>query len=411
MDSLNLSIEKQPHETDYEYIGRLCDHRNSLGLSWKELAEHANKELKLSYTESWYRKNYNKGAFTKVEETIDEDYTLDTWQDSLNAREEDLKEKLHKINLRRAEVADLVCQNNSYIRRLSREQTIKEVAHDYAQLMCQCKRLITPFETIRASQVSKKGLLLLSDWHYGMEFENPWNKYNPDICKQRVSFLRDKVIDLIKLNKITDLVILDLGDLIAGRIHSQIKIESRFDVITQTMDVCEILAELLTDLSVHCNIKFYSSLDNHSRLEPNKKESLELETLARLIPWYLTERLAHNQNVEICSNEYGEDIITCNVFEKNIAGVHGDADKPQSVLERISLLTRQYYHMLCTAHLHHFFCDEVNETLIIGNPSLMGTDNYSTKLRLTSEPAQVFIISNKNNLAESIHRIVLNNCI
>ena len=142
---------------------------------------------------------------------------------------------------------------------------------------------------------------------YGLIVDNYWNKYNPDIAKDKISKLRDKVIKYCQFNDVSDLYITELGDAIAGRIHETIKYQSRFDVITQIMQISEIIAEMITDLSKYFKIHYYSCLDNHSRLEPNKKAALDLESLARIIPWYLKERVG--SFIEINNNKYGEDII------------------------------------------------------------------------------------------------------
>jgi len=62
--------------------------------------------------------------------------------------------------------------------------------------------------------------------------------------------------------------------LIAGRIHLTIRFNSRIDVITQTIEVSELLAEFIDELSTYVPIDYYSVIDNHSRLEPNKKDAL-----------------------------------------------------------------------------------------------------------------------------------------
>ena len=134
---------------------------------------------------------------------------------------------------------------------------------------------------------------------------------------------------------------------------------------------------------------------------------MDLESLARLIPWYLVERLKDNDCIEICDNKFGADIITCEVAGHKVIGVHGDNDQPRTALERLSLMTHEHYDMLCTAHLHHFSCDENHQTIIVSNSSLMGVDRYAEKLRLTSDPSQTFIVSTPENICECIYRVVL----
>ena len=160
-------------------------------------------------------------------------------------------------------------------------------------------------------------------------------------------------------------------------------------------------------MSTYCYIDYYDCLDNHSRLEPNKNDSLDLESMVRIIPWYLKERLCKNNGIKIHENEFGADIITCNVLGHDIIGVHGDNDRPATALDKLTLMTHRHYDMLCTAHLHHFNADEKNQTLIVSNGSLMGVDSYAEKLRLTSDPSQTFITVSEKNVAECIYRIVL----
>ena len=251
----------------------------------------------------------------------------------------------------------------------------------------------------------KEAVLLLSDWHYGIEFNNKWNVYNPDIAKERVTRLYKKVVSHCMDNDISHIHVLNLADLIAGRIHLTIRLESRIDVITQIMEVSELLAQFLNNLTRYFEVDYYSCLDNHSRVEPNKSDSLDLESLCRITDWYLKERLGDTVNIH--DNKFGDDIITLNVLGHPIIGVHGDKDRQNSVIEKMTLFTRQSYDLACTAHMHHFSADEHTGTVLISNGALMGCDTYSKNLRLYSDPSQTLIIVSKENVTECVYRIVL----
>lgn len=399
----SLDLNQLDNESENEYIKRICSIKDTIGMTWKQVADHLNNSLSYDYCESWYRKNYKAGNFDidVGSVTVSSDDYYETADSVI------YDDKLRQLMLKKVEVSDLVTQNNAYIRRLSREQTIKDIARDYAATMNKDKILDGPFFQTVEQINDAEGILLLSDWHYGMVCDNAWNKFNPEICKERVNKLLKKVIDIVKKNRLDKVHVLDLADLIAGRIHTQIRIESRFDVITQTMQVAEILAEFLNDLSHYCGVSFYSCLDNHSRLEPNKKESLDLESLARIIPWYLKDRLKGNDFIEICNNKFSEDIITCTVAGHNVIGAHGDNDNPVNGIDKLTLMTHQHYDLFCTAHFHHMTMNEKNHCLIVGNSSLMGTDSYAEKLRLSSDPSQTFIVATPENVCECIYRIVL----
>ena len=48
--------------------------------------------------------------------------------------------------------------------------------------------------------------------------------------------------------------------------------------------------------------RYYDCDDNHSRVEPNKKESIALETLTRITHWYLVSRFENRPDVTIHNN-------------------------------------------------------------------------------------------------------------
>lgn len=385
-------LKRFEDETENEYINRICSlkTKNQLTLSWRMLADFLNEQLDMNRSEKWYRTHYYNGDFEVNIENPSPEETM-----------------LMKIGKLKVKAADERNQARAYIRRLAREETLKEIAANYASELKDSKPLLTTSNLQFIEDSENSGILLISDWHYGMVCDNYWNKFDPEICRSRVSQLQKKTIELIHQENIHELTVLNLSDLIAGRIHSQIRIESRYNAVQQTMHVAEILAEFLTNLSAHCNIQYYDCLDNHSRVEPDKNDSLDLESFVLMIPWYLKARLQENIHVYINGNEFGPDIITCTVAGHNIIGVHGHDDSPVTVLDKLSLMTHRHYELMCLAHRHHFQCDEQHQTLIVSNASLMGVDSYSEKHRLTSYPSQTFIKSTRENVCESIHRIVL----
>ena len=339
-----------------------------------------------TYKEGYFRHNY--GDAVRLQQTNDQ-----------------YEDKLLELKKERVKISDERTQNNAYIRRLAREDTIKEIALAYAEKMTSKKFLDIP-KAIKDTS-NRDAILCISDWHYGIEVENALNSYNPEICRERVTKLVVKTLQHCRAYGIKHINLLNLGDLIAGRIHLTLRLESRFDVVTQIMDVSEILAEMIAALSSELKVDYYSCIDNHSRLEPNKTDSLELETLARITDWYLKTRLIANPNVEFKNNIFGPEIITLNCRGHNIAAVHGDTDSPTAASTSIARLTRDTYDLVLMAHRHHFAADELNETLVVSNSSLMGTDQYAFRLRLSAQPSQNLIIVSNDNVTEAIHRIAL----
>lgn len=398
VDLKDIDYKRLDDETEEEYTLRICSLKEEKRLYWEEVAEIINKELDLDYSESRYRKLY--AAYKKgKEDAVKEDDGSEIPEIS-----EYMRQKI-ELQKERVKISDERVQTNAYIRQLAREETIKEIASKCAQEM-NSKKLLDGSKNPITFNGDNSAICCISDWHYGMDIKNYWNTYNPEIAKERVAKLRDEVREKCLINGVKDLHVVNLSDLIAGRIHLGLRLESRFDVITQVMQVSEILAEFLNDLANDFEIHYYDCLDNHSRLEPNKKDAMDLESLARVIPWYLKERLG--DRIVVHENEFDEGIITFSCHGYNICGVHGDRDKTNKVIENMSLLTHRHYDLIVTAHLHHFSADESRETLMVSNGSLMGTDTFAKQLRLSSRASQNLIILTDENVMECLYRIVLN---
>lgn len=391
---VNEKYQRLEGESDEDYKIRICSYRIPDRLKWDEIADIINEELDLNYTESKYRKEY--ATYLKGYNDRDKEEAISPEISDLIAAKIELQKEKVKLSDERV-------QTNAYIRQLAREETIKEIAQTVANQMNDKKML--PIYKRASKSGDKEAILEISDWHYGIECENYWNKYTPEIAKGRVAKLRDKAIEYCRINNVRKIHVVNLADLIAGRIHLGLRLESRFDVITQTIEVSEILAEFLTALTEHVEVEYYDCLDNHSRLEPNKKDAMDLESLARIIPWYLKTRLGNR--VHINDNTIDPDIITFETMGYNIIGVHGDKDKPATVVDHLTVFTHQHYDLMLTAHLHHFSAEEKNETVVVSNGSLMGTDTFAKNLRLSSKPTQNLIIVSEDSPCEIIYRIVL----
>ena len=391
---VNEKYQRLEGESDEDYKIRICSYRIPDRLKWDEIADIINEELDLNYSESKYRKEY--ATYLKGYNDRDKEEAISPEISDLIAAKIELQKEKVKLSDERV-------QTNAYIRQLAREETIKEIAQTVANQMNDKKMLPAYQRTLKSGD--KEAILEISDWHYGIECENYWNKYNPEIAKERVAKLRDKAIEYCRINNVRKIHVVNLADLIAGRIHLGLRLESRFDVITQTIEVSEILAEFLTALTEYAEVEYYDCLDNHSRLEPNKKDAMDLESLARIIPWYLKTRLGNR--VHINDNTIDPDIITFEAMGYNIIGVHGDKDKPATVVDHLTVFTHQHYDLMLTAHLHHFSAEEKNETVVVSNGSLMGTDTFAKNLRLSSKPTQNLIIVSEDSPCEIIYRIVL----
>lgn len=378
-----------------EYVATLADLKyKGVSITWNEISQLCAEKFHSVHSESYYRKNFTK------------EYVARILSDEITSS--DLKESILELQKERVKLSDVLSQNRAYVRRLAREDTIKEIALEAAHIVKESLPLTFLNHVESPLNTEKEAILLLSDWHYGLIVDSYWNKYDVDIAEERIKFLLKEVIERCKREEISRIHVLNLGDLIAGRIHLPIRLESRVDTLTQIMKVSEILTEFLNELSNNISkVEYYSCIDNHSRVEPDKTQSLDLESLCRITDWYIKNRLEDNKRVEIHNNPYSEDIITLNVLDHKIIAVHGDKDKPSDAISKLSNFTRDTYDAVLMAHRHHFTADEECGTLVLGNGSLMGTDSYAKSLRMHSKPSQTLLFSTKERVADTIVRIVL----
>lgn len=385
------------------YAQRLCDNKVELSLTWQNIADLVNRFFDLNYSEKYYRSHYKDNTlFTDYQEATDQ-IVISGCEDAVEQTAETA------IKKERMKLSDERIQNNALLRRISREETIRELGIEAANIVAQkCPLYISEVPEVTGN-TEKVGILQLSDWHYGIVIDTIYNQYNPEIARNRVAQLISKVKEIIKKEKISYLYVFNLGDMIAGNIHLTIRLNSRINVLNQIMEVSELVAEAIASLSTCVEgIEYYAALDNHSRIDPIRENSLDLESLCRITTWYMKERLKDQHHVLIhTTNKYGPDIITTSIWDHKVAAVHGHKDKPEKVVDNLVLMTKQDFDLILTSHFHHFQADEKNEVLVLCNSSLMGTDDYAQKLRLSAKPSQNFIVATPKNIAEQIYRIVL----
>ncbi|MBO5712260.1 MAG: hypothetical protein J6R47_05415 [Acholeplasmatales bacterium] len=405
---MNLQITKLEGESNIEYIYRVCSMKDAHNLTWTQIRDIVNAELGYEYSESWYRKGYKNNSFPISANDTSEIRYSEVEDPKIN----ELRDTLFELKKERIKNSDERNQIMAATRKIAREETLLEIAKEVAETL-KTKPVLPNYEYI-VNTGNKSAILEISDWHYGIEINNPWNKYDLDIAKDRIIKLRSRVVEKLRDNNVKTLYIANLGDLISGRIHETIRIQNRIDVITQCLEVAEILVEFITYLSQYANIKYISTSDNHSRVEPKKELSLDLESLTRIIEPLVEARIKNIQyenkkckNVEFLKSPFGPDIATFNIGNYKIGAVHGHKDSPKLVVNNVSLMTQANYDLILTAHLHHFSADESYNTVVISNGSLMGVDDYAESLRLMNKPSQNFIVVSEESVVESIHRIVL----
>lgn len=312
-----------------------------------------------------------------------------------------VENKLSEVEIKRIELEKerikLRDEKNRYkklLRDNARDECIHELIINEVANIALKKPLINNINPI-IKNTDNTGLLQLSDWHYSIIANNFLNVYNADIFNKRIKKVVEKTIEYGDFFNIEELYILLQGDFISGGIRNIIRIQNQEDTISQVIKTSEVLAEILNTLSSYFKTNVSIVTDNHSRITPDKKDSLNEENYIRITEWFLKERFKNRRDINFLKNEIGLDISTFKIYDYTCGSIHGDKDKFNNVVNRLTTFTRKIYDYIFTSHNHHLNVEEINMVKVISNGSLSGVDEYSYDLRMSSTPLQNFIVFNK----------------
>ena len=163
-------IDKYPCEkgTSFDdYISILCKHKVLDGddISWQDIADLASHWFPVGYSRHFYSRHAEEFLSLSSEEGKSKDDELT--QEEIEDPTDIVKEQLLELQKERVKIQDERSQNRAYVRRLAREDTIKEIALE-AVLAMSAKKELEVRPPKHFWDTDKEAVLLLSDWHYGM---------------------------------------------------------------------------------------------------------------------------------------------------------------------------------------------------------------------------------------------------
>ena len=390
-------VKRGENESLLNYFNRITRDRKELDLSyeqWQELLIGENK-----YSSENCRKAYY--IISPLLEILSED-EKNRIIEGIESKEE--LERLIKANKEaslenekmKIQYQDQRREYRKYVRESGRfDHLVSELTKSVKVLNKEKPLFNTHKQKIRILE-NNEAVLMTSDWHIGANFKNYFAEYSIDIAKKRIKELTEKTVEYCLMNNISTLHIELLGDSLDGSIHTSTRIESEEDVISELMIYCEILAEMINEISIFIPyIKVHSVIGNHTRITPNKKESITKENFERLVPFYLKARLTAIDNVEITNSSIDDTIDVYEVKGQTIFCVHGDLDSPQNAVSKLSAMLKIFPDEVHMGHYHkHFEMDNYDMETVV-NGSLKGTDNYAKEKRLSGSPMQKLMIYNE----------------
>jgi len=383
---MDNNLKRLEGETQDQYFYRICSMKESLGFTWPQMTEIFNAEFGCNKGDTAYRKQW--AAFNKVFEANVDKLVGD------NAYTVELKEQLDEIYKAKRQLWDQRREYNKILASDARAENLVERLTAAAEIVP--LQNYSGMFNFKNNASNEEAILLLSDWHYGQVSNNIWNTYNTTICKERVAKLFNKVSSALQEHNVNTLHVVLLGDFVNGSIHTTSRVAAEENTCEQLMHVSEILANFINALSVYTEkINIYSTYGNHARTIQNKEDSIHSDNLERVIPWWIKQRLAFNNQISVIDSEFYE-FICFNVCGYNVVCTHGDLDQFKQLGVTInSLFSKKYGKTIdytFSGDKHHLESFEQFgiESALVG--SLCGTDEFANNKRLYSYPMQTLCI-------------------
>lgn len=305
-------------------------------------------------------------------------------------KDEEYKERIRLQDARR--------EYNKELRAEARYENLVEILQDKLSDMDVSDFVVKDTYYARNDNSTKYAVLMLSDWHYGAICDSQWNYYDTSVAKSRVQEIIDKTKHYIVALGITDLVVEINGDMIEGIINIGAKVASEESAVEQIINVSKLLSQSINSLVPYVrSIKVVTTLGNHGRLTPNKKEQFdERENFEMLIVEFL--RLTLDKSVRIIPSN-GLDFIKYTIGDKVICLSHGHHDKINSAIENMARVYKMVPDEIHLGHYHHMSDVNQSDIHIVVNGSLKGIDDFGLKAtRNITKPSQNLIVYGEDRM-------------
>lgn len=389
-ENLNLLENENSVDTpleDYLYVLGSMKADGKIKVTWEDIAELINNVYGLDHSEIWYRRHYKETEKQKLAESAE---PIEGGADVGGA-----VRFFRSIERQRLRQQD---ERRSFQREM-REASRREELFDL--IVDEVKRF-EPSEVKHAPRPVKQKAVyaMLSDLHFGIEFDNSVGKYDMEVAKERLLRYADEIKRIGSVNECPDLYLSLMGDMISGNIHGSIRVENRTDAVSQLVGVSELVSLFIKELAGAFNSVFVNSVPgNHSRLDANLDNTLRGEKLDTLVYWYAKAKLSDISNVFFVDNTLDTTIGLFEIFGKNYACVHGDMDADMRISSnRIQKLLPGKLYALLLGHMHVASLT-AEDVVYVRNGSVCGSgDDFTIKKRLFAPPVQVCLVLNEHGI-------------
>lgn len=382
---------KRNEEGITAYWIRLYKNKQLYGLTFAECGQLMNEVTGENWSEAKWRRPIEH--YLEITSYLEEENPAGLTNDALVeielAKEELKKEKVKYSDQKR--------ENMSRLRSLARlehlEDFLKQEYEVYEPVKLETKML--------KDKSDKEMIVMLSDWHIGMQIDNQFNKFNIEVAKERIGKLRERMMEKVEQDDIDTVHIAQLGDLVNGSIHISTRIANEEDIIQQIIITANLLQEFVKPLiDKGINVEYYNIIGNHGRVSPSKMETAGIdENFEKLLFTMMTTYYRDCDNFHAHDSKDG--LITAKIKNLDFCFAHGDFDKGTGIIAKLPQLFGYVFDYVLTGHLHRESIMDYGKTTHITNSALCGSDDYAMQLRLSSKPSQKILVLDDTGVIEN----------
>ena len=382
---------KRNEEGITAYWIRLYKNKQLYGLTFAECGQLMNEVTGENWSEAKWRRPIEH--YLEITSYLEEENPAGLTNDALVeielAKEELKKEKVKYSDQKR--------ENMSRLRSLARlehlEDFLKQEYEVYEPVKLETKML--------KDKSDKEMIVMLSDWHIGMQIDNQFNKFNIEVAKERIGKLRERMMEKVEQDDIGTVHIAQLGDLVNGSIHISTRIANEEDIIQQIIITANLLQEFVKPLiNKGIKVEYYNIIGNHGRVSPNKMETAGIdENFEKLLFTMMSTYYRECDNFHAHDSKDG--LITAKIKNLDFCFAHGDFDKGTGIIAKLPQLFGYVFDYVLTGHLHRESIMDYGKTTHITNSALCGSDDYAMQLRLSSKPSQKILVLDDTGVIEN----------
>lgn len=406
---MDIKLIRKPNETELQYFkriiwGKLVDH--TINDDWEDLSEILFGEGNCFNSSEVRKRAY--GA-KRVLELLDEEQlkTLELTDvlTELDAKKIEIQKERYRLN-------DARSAFNSDIKGVSRWEELLERIESALE-----KRPFNYNSVIKKEIKShnlKVGVLAISDFHYGKEFEikgllgETINKYSVRVFEERMWEIYTKTLDLCEKENLDVIYVIALGDFIENALRVSSYKSLQMGVIDATIAFADFLSFWLHELSKHVVVNYVQVSGNHDEIRLNGIKARETpeENVGKIISKVIETSLKDDENFFIIKNQANSNIAYFELLGTyRCVGLHEIRDH-YSAIKDYETIYKYPIDYIFTGHEHFGNSQNVAEDKeVLGIPSIVGNDDFSMKIKKSANSGAKFFVFEQGEGKNAVYDI------